>query len=113
MLKKLEKAVSTWMFKLLMPVIGAILIGLLTIVLNQADNRVTAAEATIIKTKDMLNKHCTDAPKEINKKLATKVDNKYFDSLINIVMEEQKEQKILNKELIETMHEIKGYIKRE
>ena len=113
MLKKIEQVVSTWAWKLVMPVIGALLIGLLTIVLNQADNRVTAAETTITKTKDILLKHCNDAPKEIDKKLATKVDNKHFDALIGIIREEQKEQKVLNKELIETMQELKVHIRRE
>jgi len=113
MLKKIEQAVSTWMWKLVMPVIGALTIGLLTIVLNQADNRVSAAEKTITKTSEMLNRHCADAPREIDKKLAKKVDNKHFDALIGIIREEQKEQKTINRELIDTMQELKVHIKKE
>ena len=57
MLKKIEQVVSTWMFKLVMPVIGAVLIGLLTVILNQADNRVGAAEKVIAKTTEKLSQH--------------------------------------------------------
>jgi len=113
MLKKLEQAVSTWMFKLIMPIMGALLIGLLTIVLNQADNRVAAAEQTIVKTNELLDKHCSSSAKILDEKLSTKVDNRHFDSLMNIIRDEQKEQKILNKELIETMNEIKIHILKE
>ena len=113
MLKKIEQVVSTWAWKLVMPIIGALVIGLLTIVLNQADNRVSAAEKVIAQTTDRLNKHKHDSLKDLDAKLATKVNNKHFDDLIGVIRDEQKEQKILNRELIETMHEIKGYIKKE
>ena len=110
MLKKIEQAVQTWVWKLVTPVIGAVLIGLLTIVLNQADNRVSAAEEIITKTTEKLQQHQHDSVKDLDTKLAKKVDNKHFDTVLKFILDKQETQEILMRDLNKTMRGIEKYI---
>jgi len=99
-MKKLEQFVTkNWIFKLISPIIGVVIMTLVGTVYTQ----------TLVDVQD--NKNAIQAQcAKVDLELKGKVDNKHFDTLIQLILDEQKEQKIINKELTKTMQKLQVHM---
>ena len=124
MMHKIQKAVETWIFRLVTPALGTMSVALLVFLFLQTNNRTLAneqatkdgrvhMEQTVAKNSQRVERTFNAKCISIDKQLDNKVDNKALMRAIEIIEIKQsidirrwEDQKEFNKDVSESMKEM-------